>query len=383
MKIIVALDSFKGSCSAEEACSAVEQGILSYNKDINVVKLPISDGGEGLIDALIPTLGAAGYRTERIEVTGPYLKNHPCVLLIKDEHCIIEMAQCAGLTLEPAATRRALNATTFGLGQAVNYALSIGCRRFSIGLGGSATNDGGAGFVQALGGRFFDREGHEILRPVCGRDLPELSRVDAGHLNPQLRSCSFTGTCDVANPLLGPNGATYIFGPQKGLQPGDLELLEHGMEHYAKLLGEAGREFCEMPGAGAAGGLGFALLWSCGAKLKSGIDEVLDLLGIDELLPDADLVVVGEGRMDSQSCQGKAPVGVARRAKRFKLPVVAVCGGITDDATALYDYGIDAMFSICPRPLTLAQSMEQGGELLTRAAHNLIRFFACAGGIKA
>ena len=296
-------------------------------------------------------------------------------MLIKDEHCIIEMAQCSGLTLEKPELRRAINATTKGLGEAVKHALSLGCRRFSIGLGGSATNDGGAGFIQALGGRFFAMDGAEILKPLCGADLINIGRIDISNLCSELKDCEFTGTCDVSNQLLGPNGATHIFGPQKGLLDNDLELLEQGLSNYVAVLGERGSACMDRPGAGAAGGLGFALLWCCHAKLKSGIDEVLDLLHINANLPGADLVLVGEGRMDRQSCQGKAPVGVARRAKQFGLPVIALCGGLSDDAVALYDYGIDAMFSICPRPLTLQESMAQSEHLLQMAAANAFRLF--------
>lgn len=376
MKIIVALDSFKGSCTATQACAAVKRGMVNFCADAQVIELPIADGGEGLIEALWPSLSAQGYRLQAITVTGPYLQPTTCNLLLKDEHCIIEMAQCSGLTLQAPEKRRAREATTFGLGQAVKYALNLGCRRFSIGLGGSATNDGGAGFVQALGCNFFSADGTPITRPLCGGDLINLGRIDASSLCPKLQECTFIGTCDVSNPLLGANGATAIFGPQKGLVDNDLELLEQGMKNYATLLGDVGREYVDKPGAGAAGGMGFALSWACQAQLKSGIDEVLNLVHIDDMLPGTNLVIVGEGRMDSQSCQGKAPVGVARRAKKFDLPVVALCGALADDARAVYSCGIDAMFSICPRPMPLEQSMADSEHLLQQAAENIVRLFA-------
>ncbi len=376
MKVIIALDSFKGSCSAADACAAVARGIHDYNAQIDTVCLPISDGGEGLIDALSENLTAQGYRRVTIEITGPYLNKTPCSMLIKGTDCIVEMAQCAGLELEPASARRAVNATSYGLGEAVAYALNLGCRSFRVGLGGSATNDGGAGFVQALGVRFYTKDGAELTRPVCGRDLINLGRIDISGLHPGVSQSSFTGTCDVNNPLLGSNGATYIFGPQKGLQSGDLELLESGMRNYADLLTlSTSRDCRDLAGAGAAGGMGAALLWFCNASLQSGIDEVLDLLSMDKVLPGSSLVFVGEGKMDRQSSQGKAPIGVAKRAKRHEIPVVALCGCVDDSASILYDCGIDSMFSICTHPMTLEQSIEDCKVLLRKGACNIIRLF--------
>lgn len=380
MKVIIALDSFKGSCSAFDACAAVAAGIKSYDPSIETVLMPVSDGGEGLIAALQDSLEERGFHCALCEVTGPYLKKVQCTMLIKDELCVLEMAQCSGIELEEPSRLRACEATTYGLGEAVNFALSRGCRKFKIGLGGSATNDGGTGFLQALGVRFYDAKGQEIVRPMCGKDLAGLKRIDLTGMNPVLRECSFTGICDVKNPLLGKNGATQIFGPQKGLKDNDMYLLESGMENYANLLTkETGRDLRDSPGAGAAGGMGAALVWILGARLNSGIDEVLDLLELDKVLPGSSLVFVGEGRMDSQSCQGKAPAGVALRAKKQGIPVVALCGCVEEDAEALYNYGIGSMFSICNKPMTLEQSVGSCKALLKRAACNIIRLFERCG----
>lgn len=378
MKAVVAMNAFKGCLSAAAACSAVARGLHKFNPALEVVQIPVSDGGDGLIEALQDTLIRRGFHKLETVVTGPYGKMTPCTLLGKDDCCLIEMAQCSGLALHPVSELRAAKSTSYGLGEAVIFALSHGFKDIKIGLGGSATNDGGAGFAQALGVRFFDRDGEEILRPVCGEDLASLSAVDVSTIDPRVEQAEFTGTCDVSNPLLGPEGATAVFGPQKGAGKEDLELLEQGMQHYSRLLQrESGCNYADTPGSGAAGGMGAALLWFCHASLRQGIEVVLELLEFDAALAGCSVVFTGEGRMDAQSAYGKAPAGVAFRAKQYHLPVLALCGSIAADAQILYASGIDAMFAVCDGPLSLEQSVQQAPELLEKCSCNVIRTF-CA-----
>lgn len=378
MKVVAAMNAFKGCATAAEACSAVARGVHKFNPEITVEQLPVADGGDGLIETLQDTLARQGYKPLETVVTGPYGKMTRCTLLGKERSCIIEMAQCSGLCLQPVSELKSRKATSYGLGEAVIFAISHGFRDIKIGLGGSATNDGGAGFAQALGARFYDQSGAEILRPVCGEDLAGLSAVDADSLDPRVKQTKFTGTCDVSNPLLGPEGATAVFGRQKGAAPEDLALLEQGMQNYARLLQQAtGSSYADTPGAGAAGGMGAALLWFCHAQMRQGIEVVLDLLDFDRVLEGSSLVITGEGRMDAQSAYGKAPAGVAARAKQQKIPVAALCGSLADDAVQLYAAGIDAMFAICDGPLTLEQSMQRAAPLIEKCSCNLIRTFCC------
>ena len=370
MKFLIALDSFKGSCSAKNACNAVAKGINRSIPEAEIVTVPISDGGEGFIETLYDTLRKDGFEKIVCEVTGPYLETVKSTFLTKGKCAIIEMAQSSGLEL--TSVRDTKNATSFGFGQVVKFALDNGCTEFWFGLGGSATNDGGAGFAQALGFRFFDEKGNEFKEPICGKDLINIKSIKLSEDYEKLKKCKFYGTCDVENPLLGKLGATAIFGPQKGATDNDLESLEEGMENYSKVLTATfGNDYSDENGAGAAGGMGAALKWFCKAELKRGIEVVLDLLKVDDILKDASFVFVGEGRMDGQSAQGKAPVGVAMRAKKYNIPVIALCGQIRNDAAVLYDYNVNAMFSICNGPMSLDYSMMNGEQLLELSAENI------------
>ena len=376
LKIVVAMDSFKGSCSAYDAGQAVATGIKRSYPNAEIINLPISDGGEGLLLALQKTLEKQGYINENVNTIGAYGEETTSIFIHNDRCCVIEMAQTCGLDKYPKETLNVKVTTTYGLGQVVNYALEKGIENFRIGLGGSATNDGGAGFAQALGAKFYDINGNEIDSPIRSIDLIRIHSIDISGLNPKLSRSNFIGTCDVSNPMLGVNGATYIFGPQKGANEEDIINLEAGMAHYADILNKTfAQNRSEIPGSGAAGALGGGLLYFCHARLQSGIETVLDLIDFNKYMEDCDLVIVGEGRMDGQSANGKAPVGVALRAKTYGIPTVAICGGYTQEARVLYDYNIESIFSICNGPMSLDYSMRNACNLIESAAENLIRTF--------
>lgn len=376
MKIVVALDSFKGSISASDACNAVISGIHKCDSNIECIACPISDGGEGFIDSLAAVLQHQGYEIKNIEVLSAYQQQVNAKILVKDESCIIEMAQSCGLELQDISKRRCLHATSYGLGQVVSYALSLGCTDIKIGLGGSATNDGGIGFAQALGAIFYDQNDNKLDHILTAQDLALIAKIDASACLNKFKNVKVVGTCDVANPLIGDNGATYIFGPQKGMKDGDLQLLENAMQNYARVLvKDLNSDFINVSGAGAAGGMGAALMYFCNAQLERGIEVVLDTLDFDQKLQDANLVIVGEGCMDGQSAKGKAPVGVAAHAKKYNLPVIGLCGCIKDDANILYKHNIDAIFSICNKPMNLQESMQNAYTLLEKISENLSRFF--------
>lgn len=377
LKIVVALDSFKGSCSAFEAGQAVAAGIHNTKLDAEVINIPISDGGEGLIEALSKSLYEQNYHKETIIVTGAYGEQTECVFMYNDNSAVIEMAQCCGLFKYEKNNLDVRNTTSYGLGETVAYALKKGIRFFKIGLGGSATNDGGAGFAQALGAKFYDKDDRLIQAPILSKDLKSIVRIDISEFNQDVVRSAFIGSCDVSNPLLGPDGATYTFGPQKGATAPVLQMLEDGMTNYARLLTSLfGKDYASISGSGAAGGMGAALLFFCNARLQSGIDIVLDLLKFDEKLKDCDLVIVGEGRMDGQSIKGKAPVGVACRAKKYNVPAIAICGSYTEDARLLYKHNIEAIFSITDGPMSLDESITNVKSLLEKTAENMIRLFS-------
>ena len=383
MKITVALDSFKGSCSAKEACEAVAMGIKNYIPDANTILCPVSDGGEGLIDTLYPILKSMGYEKYSKEVTGPYLKKVVAHYLKKDNYCILEMAQCSGLELEVKEKRNCLDATTYGLGELLDYVISKGCTDIKVGLGGSATNDAGIGFAQALGAKFYTKDGCEIKHILCAKDIQSVARVDTEALDKKLKGINVYGTCDVNNTLIGKNGATYVFGPQKGLDLNLLDKIDNDIKYLASMLDKHYMlDVVNTKGSGAAGGLGAALIWYCKGELKPGIDVVMEILSLEDHIKDSSLVIVGEGRMDGQSVQGKAPLGVASVAKKYSVPVVSICGSIASDAKVLYKNNIDAMFSICDGPMPLEKAMANAKALLEKTSENVIRLIGQSQRIK-
>lgn len=377
MKVVIAIDSLKGSLSSLEAGNAIREGVLRAMPEAEVLVKPVADGGEGTCDALVDALGG---KRVTVEVTGPYGAPVQAVYgwLPEQKLAVMEMAAAAGITLSPK--RRPREATTFGVGQMIVDALDRGCRDFLIGIGGSATNDGGIGMLTALGFQFLDRQGAPC--GITGGELGQVARVELAGARRELAECRFRIACDVNNPLCGETGCTYIFGPQKGIKPEERQPLDEAMSAYADATAAAlGRDFRATPGAGAAGGLGFAFLAYLGGELKPGIQLVLDAVGLEECLRGADLVVTGEGCLDHQTAFGKTPAGVARCAKELGVPVVALAGGISPGAEVCNQRGIDAYFAILPRVMTLEEAMEPetARDNMARTAEQLFRLISALG----
>ncbi len=383
MKIVIALDSFKGSCSARAACAAVARGLRRVDARLELVEMPVSDGGEGLLATLAESPLLSGVRRQRIDCIGPYGQSLQAeFLLLADGRGVIEMAQCCGLELTPASGRDIRQASSYGLGQMLRAAMDHGCRHLIIGLGGSATNDGGLGFAQALGARFYRADGSMIHEPGRGTDLLQIAHADLSGLDPRLASLTLQVPCDVTNPLLGINGATWVYGRQKGADDAALDEMETGMANYARVLTRVtGRDIGEMPGSGAAGGMGAALQWYANGRLSPGIGLVLSLLNAPAHFQHARLVIVGEGRLDRQSAFGKAPIGVAQAAARYSVPAIALCGGRDEDSRTLYQHHVLAMWAICPRPMSLDESMAACETLLADTAENLLRTLKVGAGM--
>lgn len=356
MKIIVAIDSMKGSLSSMDGGMAVKEGILRAMPDAQVTVMPLADGGEGTTEALTRGLGG---RQISVTVTGPEGKPVAASYgyLEKNRTAVMEMATAAGITLLPRERLDPMKATTRGVGEMILDALDQGCETFLIGIGGSATNDGGIGMLKALGFQFLDGHGQDVGEGA--QALEKICHIKTNYADPRLSRCRFRIACDVVNPLCGPEGATYIFGAQKGLAECKMRAVDQGMAHFAGKTAEIIRKDCQhAAGAGAAGGLGFAFLSYLNGELTPGIDLVLDAVGLEQKIAGADIVVTGEGRLDAQTAMGKAPVGVARMAKRYGATVIAFAGSVTPDARACNDAGIDAFFPILRSICTLEQAME-------------------------
>lgn len=356
MKVVVAIDSLKGSLSSIEAGMAIRDGVLAAKPDAEVIVKPLADGGEGTTDALIE--GMNGKRID-LTVTGPMgTPVNAYYGYLADSHtAVMEMASAAGITLVPAAKKKPLLATSYGVGEMMNDALQRGCRNFIIGIGGSATNDGGIGMLKALGVRFLDENGEDAGEG--GQALAKVTQIDVSGLNPLLKECHIQVACDVNNPLCGENGSTYVYGPQKGVTEDMKKQLDEDMAHFAMVTSETlGNDYHDTPGAGAAGGLGFAFLSYIGATLTPGIELILDAVRLEQELPNADIVVTGEGCLDFQTAMGKAPVGVARLAKKYHAKVIAFAGSVTKEASDCNKEGIDAFFPILRSVCTLEEAMD-------------------------
>lgn len=356
MKVVVAIDSLKGSLSSMEAGMAIKDGVLAAKPDTEVIVKPLADGGEGTTDALIE-----GMNGERIDltVTGPmHTPVDAYYGYLKDTNtAVMEMASAAGITLVPDSEKNPLLATSYGVGEMIIDAIQRGCRNFIIGIGGSITNDGGIGMLKALGVRFLDEKGEDAGEG--GQALAKVARINLSGLNPLLKECHIQVACDVNNPLCGENGSTYVYGPQKGVTEDMKKILDEAMAHFARVTSEAlENDYMNTPGAGAAGGLGFAFLAYVGATLTPGIELILDAVGLEDELSGADVVVTGEGRLDFQTAMGKAPVGVAKLAKKYNAKVIAFAGSVTKEATACNKEGIDAFFPILRGVCTLADAMD-------------------------
>ncbi|MEH6906700.1 MULTISPECIES: glycerate kinase [Neobacillus] len=371
MKFVLAPDSFKESMTAKKAALAMEKGIKAVFPHSECVIVPMADGGEGTVDSLVSMTNGEIIKTEVIGPLGEKVIAE-YGLLGEGQTAVIEMASASGLELIKPKERNPLLTTTYGTGQLIKHALDKGVRRFLIGIGGSATNDGGAGMLQALGVSFKDQDGNEL--PFGGGTLHRLHSIDMSGLDERIKTVQMDVACDVTNPLIGDNGASAIFGPQKGATPEMVRILDQNLAHFAdvikKLLGE---DIAHLDGAGAAGGLGAGLLAFLNAQLKKGIDLVIEYTGLEEQVKGADYVFTGEGSIDGQTLFGKTPYGVAAIAEKYSVPVIAFAGRIGNGVESLYDNGFTAIIGILKGVTTLEEALECGEENLAFAAENVCR----------
>ena len=370
VKIVIAPQYFKGSLSALKVAQAMAEGVRRVLPHAETLIVPMADGGEGTVEALVE---ATQGRIMVTEVTGPLGEGVSAKWGILGDGLtgVVEMAAASGLNLVPPGKLNPLITTTYGTGELIRAALDAGCRKLTIGIGGSATNDGGAGMAQALGVRFLDSLGQEL--PWGGVALIKLSKIDTSLLDGRLAECQIVTASDVTNPLCGERGASIVYGPQKGATPEMCQQLDEALAHYAEAIRDAlGIDVMDLPGAGAAGGLGAGLVAFLGAKLMSGIDIVSQTVGLVDCLKDADLVLTGEGRLDGQTLFGKTIAGVAARAKMFRVPVVAIVGEIAH-GSEVYRCGIDAALNIAPGPISLEQSMADAESLIADATERALR----------
>ncbi|MGU3525008.1 glycerate kinase [Enterobacteriaceae bacterium C23F] len=369
MKIVIAPDSYKESLSALEVACAIEKGFRQIFPDAEYVKIPVADGGEGTVEAMV---AATQGRVVTVEVTGPLGEPVQAFYGISgDEHtAFIEMAAASGLESVPPARRNPLKTTSWGTGELIRHALDAGVKAIIIGIGGSATNDGGAGMAQALGAKLLTESGQQI--PAGGEGLEQLVRIDITGLDPRLATCRIEVACDVTNPLTGKEGATAVFGPQKGASAEMIPRLDAALKHYATLIERDLKiDVLNLEGGGAAGGMGAALFAFCSASLRPGIEIVTEALQLAEQVASADLVITGEGRIDSQTIHGKVPVGVAKVAKRFHIPVIAIAGSLTEDVEVVHQHGLDAVFSVLYQVGTLEDALAGAEENVRRTARNV------------
>ena len=371
MRIVVAPDSYKGSVSALAVAQAMERGIRKVFPSADVCQIPLADGGAGTVEALVV---ATGGRFRTSDVVGPLGERITARwgILGDGKTAVMEIAAASGLTLVPAARRNPRKATSRGTGQLIVAALDAGLRNIIIGVGGSASNDGGAGMARALGVRFTNARGKDLAEG--GAALAKLAHIDLSGIDPRLQQTQITVACDVDNPLCGPSGASAVFGPQKGASREIAAELDAALRHFAHIAQAAtGRDAAELPGAGAAGGLAAGLLFFTAAKLKPGVEIALAAVGFAAIVKEAAFVITGEGRTDFQTAFGKAPVGVARAAKRYDVPVFCLSGSLGEGADEVLAQGIDAVMSICDKPMTLDECRNGGRELIEAATARLCR----------
>lgn len=369
MKIVIAPDSYKESLSALDVATAIERGFKEIFPDAEYVKLPVADGGEGTVEAMV---AATHGRIVNVNVTGPLGEPVAGFYGISgdEQSAFIEMAAASGLELVPAAQRDPLITTSWGTGELIRHALDAGVKHIIIGLGGSATNDGGAGMVQALGATLLNAQGNSLGHG--GGELASLARIDVSKLDPRLKTCRIEVACDVTNPLTGAQGASAIFGPQKGATGETIALLDNALHHYARIIQrDLDVDVLTLAGGGAAGGMGAGLYAFCGAELRRGIEIVTDALHLAEHVADADLVITGEGRIDSQTVHGKVPVGVAKVAKGYNKPVIGIAGSLTADVGIVHEHGLDAVFSVIYSICSLDDALKNAGDNVRMTARNV------------
>ena len=371
MKIVIAPDSFKESLTALEAAKAIKKGFSEVFPYAEILTIPMADGGEGTVQSLTDTTDGT---IVNIEVTGPIGEPVRAFFGLSGngETAFIEMAAASGLHLVSKERRNPLLTTSRGTGELILAALDHGVQHIILGIGGSATNDGGAGMVQALGARLLDARGQEI--GPGGEALKNLEKIDISNLDPRLAKVNVEVACDVDNPLVGPNGASHVYGPQKGATVEMIQKLDQSLAHYANVIEkELGKKVKEIKGAGAAGGLGAGLLAFLPVQLKRGIDIVIAYTNLETTIKDASLVITGEGKIDNQTVYGKTPIGVAKLAKKYNIPVIGIAGAIGSNSSAVYEHGIDALFSIVPSAMTLEEAIEGASDYLYKAARNIAK----------
>jgi len=371
MKIVIAPDSFKGSLTATEAADAIEIGFRAVYPDAEYVKVPMADGGEGTVQSLVDATSGTIINQSVIGPMGDMVSGF-FGILGDSRTAVVEMAAASGIHLVKPEERNIYLASSFGTGQLINAALDHGCDKLIIGLGGSATNDGGMGMMKALGGQFLDQSSAPLAPDV--RALSQLARIDLQHLNPRLGKTEIVVACDVDNPLCGENGAARVFGPQKGATEEDIAVLDQALARYGDVLSNnTGRNIAVEPGAGAAGGMGAALIGLMDAVVKPGVDLVIGIVELAKSIVDADLVITGEGRIDSQTIHGKTPVGVAKIAKSHNLPVICIAGSVEDDADIIHQLGIDEIYSVIEGDYDLTEVLIEAGHKLTQAAQKIAK----------
>lgn len=368
-KIIIIPDSFKGSLSSLEVCNAIEEGILKVFKDAKIKKIPVADGGEGTVDSIIY---AAGGKIKRIKARNPLGEIIEAKYgLIDENKAVIEMAEASGLTL--IKEKNPLKSSTYGTGELIKDAIENGIKEILIGIGGSATNDCGIGMANALGYRFLDKDGKEL--EAIAENMIKIAKIDDSNVYKKLFEVKINVACDVKNPLYGKDGATAIYGAQKGVTKESFDILDEGLKNVAKLVKEKfNKEIDYIEGSGAAGGLGGGLIAFCNAELKSGIDAVLDIIDFENEIKDVSLIITGEGAIDGQTKKGKVPVGIARRANN--IPVIAIVGDIREGAEAVYDMGIVSIMPALKRAMSLEEAMANSKSLIIDAAERSCRFMS-------
>ena len=371
MKILIAPQSYKGSISAIKVAEAIKQGALNIFPDIKSLIIPVADGGDGTLETLVESTNGTIHNSN---ATGPLGNSIPVIwgTLGDSKTAIIEMARISGLALVPQNKRNPYYTTSYGLGEIIKEALDLGYRKFIIGIGGSATNDGVAGMAQALGAKLTDENKKPI--DLGGLALNEITKIDISGIDPRINESEILVACDVNNPLCGPNGASFIYGPQKGASPEMVKTLDDALYHFgSQLIRDTGINIMEIEGSGAAGGIGGGMVGFLNAKLKPGIEIVLDSLDFDKSLKNVDLVITGEGQIDFQTVFSKAPIGVAKHAKKYNIPVIAICGSLGENYQDVHSHGIDAVIPIIPKPMDLKNASDNAYELIKNTSEQIFR----------
>lgn len=373
MRILIAPDSFKNSLTSKEAADAIEAGVLNAVADAKTIKVAIADGGEGCVEAIAEHIGGV---LHSVCVHDPLNRLHNASFLYVEELklAVIEMASASGLMLLKPDELDPLHASTYGTGELIKAALDLGCKQILIGIGGSATNDGGIGMAQALGYRFYDKENHLFTNEMS--KATDICRIDDERLDPRLKRCHIQVAGDVFNVLCGSNGSSIVFGAQKGADAKTRELLDHALEHLNQLvLNQTGVDYGSLEGAGAAGGLGFGLMAFAGAEIYSGIDLILSMIDFEAKVKEVDLIITGEGRTDGQTAYGKAVCGIARMAKKYGKPVICLSGAVSQDCRSLYECGVTAVFDAALKPMSLTEAIASASENLTFISESILRIY--------